>query len=151
MSELNDRQTENQINPKIAERLKQEFKALENQPASNSPGTKKRGKPKRPANEGELLGLPCSTIPPVNPADILYQAMVRRWGRYYNGGEAVWELVPFSDSGYRLDASLPRYRIGCEVLLTPCQIQRQFQIDPGKAVHVLSAGMAPLPAIGGSG
>lgn len=115
LNELNDRQSDNQINPKIAQRLEQELKALEGQPASQKPLPKKRGKGKRPANEGEALGLPCSTIPPVNPADILYQAMVRRWGRYYTGGEAVWELIPFADRGYRLDAALPRWRIGCEL------------------------------------
>jgi hypothetical protein len=49
------------------------------------------------------------------PADILYQAMVRRWGRFHNGGEVVWELQPFTGSGYRLDAAVPRRLIGVEL------------------------------------
>lgn len=52
---------------------------------------------------------PFCPVPPIEPADRLYQALVRRWGRYYSGGEVVWELQPFDDSGYRLDAALVNY------------------------------------------
>jgi|GEM_PF-3405958 len=113
LNELNDRQAGTSINPKIAERIEREFKEIKAQSASSP--LKRSKQSKRPANEAELLGLPCSPVPPQNPADILYQAMVRRWGRYYNGGEVVWELRPFEDNGYRLDAALPRFRVGCEL------------------------------------
>ena len=113
INELTERQSGNQINPKIAERIERELKEIKQESASSP--LKRTKKPKRPANEAELLGLPFSPVPPENPADILYQAMVRRWGRYYSGGEVVWELKPFSDNGYRLDAALPSWRIGCEL------------------------------------
>lgn len=58
---------------------------------------------------------PFCPVPPIEPADRLYQALVQRWGRYYSGGEVVWELQPFDDSGYRLDAALVNYRIGLEM------------------------------------
>lgn len=63
----------------------------------------------------KLADIQWCAVPPIEPADILYQAMVRRWGRYYSGGEVVWELMPFSDSNYRLDASLVHYRVGVEL------------------------------------
>ena len=58
-----------------------------------------------------------------------------RWGRFYSGGEVVWELQPFSDSGYRLDAALVNFRIGLELLLTPVNILILTQQYPSASMH----------------
>lgn len=113
IKELAERQLGNQINPRIAERIKREFKELKEDSTGLVVTRSKTGG--RPINEADIMGVPYSTIPPVNPADILYHGMVQRWGRYHNGGEAVWELRPFTDNAYRLDAALPSWRIGCEL------------------------------------
>lgn len=133
INELTERQSGNQINPKIAERIERELKEIKQESASSP--LKRTKKPKRPANEAELLGLPFSPVPPENPADFLYQAMVRRWGRYYSGGEVVWELKPFSDNGYRLDVALPSWRIGCEIFQTRQCILLQIHQYLGASMH----------------
>lgn len=56
-----------------------------------------------------------SALIPVMPADILYQAVVRRFGRLYEGGEVVYELECHFDKKYRLDIALPAFKLGLEL------------------------------------
>jgi hypothetical protein len=61
-------------------------------------------------------GLICAMVP-ASPAHKLYQAIVRRFGRFYEGGLAVFELECRLLTGrrYRLDIALPLYRLGVEL------------------------------------
>ncbi len=53
---------------------------------------------------------------PTAPADILYQAVVRRFGRFYEGGLAVYELeFPFDSRKLRADIAMPEYRLVLEL------------------------------------
>lgn len=55
-------------------------------------------------------------LTPTAPADILYQAVTRRFGRFYEGGLAVYELeFPFEGRKYRADIALPEYRLVLEL------------------------------------
>jgi hypothetical protein len=54
-------------------------------------------------------------LPPESPADLFYQALVREFGRYLNGGEVIWELVAIPGRRIRFDAALPRYKVGIEM------------------------------------
>lgn len=54
-------------------------------------------------------------LTPTEPAHILYQAVVRRFGRLYDGGQAVFELECHFDKRYRLDIAMPIYRVGIEL------------------------------------
>lgn len=49
-----------------------------------------------------------------DPAVLLYRACVRRWGRFYEGGEMVWELAIANPRAFSFDMALPRYRIAIE-------------------------------------
>ena len=49
-----------------------------------------------------------------DPAVVLYRACVKRWGRYYDGGEAVWELTISNPRSFCFDIAFPRYRIAIE-------------------------------------
>lgn len=55
-------------------------------------------------------------IVPENPADILYQALVRKYGRFYEGGLVVYELVfPFDNRRWRMDMAMPSRRVAFEL------------------------------------
>ncbi|MFM7895995.1 MAG: hypothetical protein ACKO8L_08715 [Flavobacterium sp.] len=55
-------------------------------------------------------------LPPVEPAHVLYQAIVGEFGRLYDGGEAVFELTfPSFKRKYRVDTALPSYKIVIEL------------------------------------
>lgn len=57
----------------------------------------------------------CALVPD-NPADILYQALVRKYGRFYDGGLVVYELVfPFDNRRWRMDMAMPARRIAFEL------------------------------------
>ncbi len=49
-----------------------------------------------------------------DPAVVLYRACVRRWGRFYEGGEVVWELTIANPRAFSFDMALPKYRIAIE-------------------------------------
>lgn len=97
------------LGDRAANRIERELESAQQAAQKRGLGASKQ--PSKPALAEQTL---CS-LPPVQPADLLYQALVRRWGRFYSGGEVVWELQPFSDSGVRLDAALVNYRIGLEM------------------------------------
>lgn len=113
-AELKRLKDEKTLGASAATRIEAELKAIDARPG-RATQRRKKGKPRRPQSEAELHGLEACTLPPVMPADILYQALVRRWGRFATGGEVVWELEPFTDSRYRLDTALPRFRCGVEM------------------------------------
>lgn len=50
-----------------------------------------------------------------DPAVLLYRACVARWGRYYEGGLVVNELIIKSPRAFRADIALPKYRIAIEM------------------------------------
>lgn len=50
-----------------------------------------------------------------DPISILYRACIKRWGRHYEGGLVVWELVIKAPRAFRLDIAIPKYRIGIEL------------------------------------
>lgn len=57
----------------------------------------------------------CSVIPPVEPQIILWQALVRIYGRVDNGGEIAWEqrnAIP--GRRYRIDIAIPQHKISIE-------------------------------------
>lgn len=57
----------------------------------------------------------CGLVPD-NPADILYQALVRKYGRFYEGGLVVYELVfPFDNRRWRMDMAMPSRRVVFEL------------------------------------
>lgn len=66
-----------------------------------------------------VRGVNCAdvcAIVPENPADILYQALVRKYGRFYEGGLVVYELVfPFDNRRWRMDMAIPVMRIAFEL------------------------------------
>lgn len=98
------------MNPRVRSQLESELLRSK----LNKPSRKQQGL----ANKRKATGsakLNFCPLPPMEPADRLYQALVGRWGRFLNGGEVLWELMPLPDSGLRLDAALPRYRIGLEM------------------------------------
>ena len=114
----------------VASRIEREMEAAKQH-------AKRRGLERRPAQAKPetLQDQSFCPLPPLQPADRLYQALVSRWGRFYSGGEVVWELQPFSDSGYRLDAALVNFRIGLELLLTPVNILILTQQYPSASMH----------------
>jgi hypothetical protein len=114
-ADLKRLQDEKVVGLRAASRISAELQKLAQSKSENERPTGQRGKSMRSLIEAGDLGLESCAVPPVMPADILYQAMVRRWGRFYSGGEVVWELQPFTGSRYRLDASLPRFHIGVEM------------------------------------
>lgn len=50
-----------------------------------------------------------------DPAVLLYRACVARWGRYYEGGLVVNELIIKAPRAFRADIALPKYRIAIEM------------------------------------
>lgn len=57
----------------------------------------------------------CSLVP-LLPADILYQAICQRFGRFYEGGLAVYELeFSFANRKFRADVGLPEYKLIVEL------------------------------------
>lgn len=53
---------------------------------------------------------------PQNPADMLYQALVRQYGRWYEGGLMVFELeFSFDERRWRMDMAMPAYRLALEL------------------------------------
>jgi hypothetical protein len=57
----------------------------------------------------------CALIP-VNPADMLFQALVRKYGRFYEGGLVVYELIfPFDNRRWRMDIAMPSKRVVFEL------------------------------------
>lgn len=60
-------------------------------------------------------GVLCPLVP-VQPADILYQAICRRFGRFYEGGLAVYELeFTFEQRKFRADIGLPEFKLIVEL------------------------------------
>ena len=114
-SDLKRMRAEKLISKSSADRIESELKALDSKSAGEALPGRRGHKGKRPQTEAEAMGIDCCVVPPVMPADILYQAMVRRWGRYDTGGEVVWELEPFAGSRYRSDIALPRYSVSVEM------------------------------------
>lgn len=98
------------VGERIATRIERELEV--SQIRAKQLGLRAPGKPKK---RDEVAVQTFCPLPPVEPADRLYQALAQKWGRFYSGGEVVWELQPFQDSGYRLDASLPNFRVGLEL------------------------------------
>jgi len=99
----------NMLGERVATRIERELESAQLAASKRGLAPRKKSKPNNAPDPS------CCTIPPVQPADQLYQALVRRWGRFYSGGEVVWELQPFDDSGVRLDAALVNHRIGLEM------------------------------------
>lgn len=59
--------------------------------------------------------IPFSALPPQKPVELLYQRICSEYGRFEEGGEAVWELeVPFTGRGWRIDIALPAYCVAIE-------------------------------------
>lgn len=55
-------------------------------------------------------------LTPKLPADLLYQAVCRRFGRFYDGGHAVYELeFGFAERHFRADIALPEFRLVLEM------------------------------------
>lgn len=108
--DLNQMRENKMMGDHVASRIEREMEAAKQH-------AKRRGLERRPAQAKPetLQDQSFCPLPPLQPADRLYQALVSRWGRFYSGGEVVWELQPFSDSGYRLDAALVNFRIGLEM------------------------------------
>lgn len=52
--------------------------------------------------------------PSPDPAVVLYRTCVKKWGRYFDGGEVVWELTIANPRRFSFDLALPRYRIAIE-------------------------------------
>ena len=50
-----------------------------------------------------------------DPAVLLYRACVQRWGRYYEGGLVVGELIIKYPRAFRADVAIPKYRICIEM------------------------------------
>lgn len=98
------------VGDRIASRIERELEI--SQERAKQLGQRAPGVPKKREKVGKQTFCP---LPPTEPADRLYQALAKRWGRFYSGGEVVWELQPFQDSGYRLDASMPNFRVGLEL------------------------------------
>jgi hypothetical protein len=108
--ELKQMRESRMLGERAASRIERELESA--QQAAKERGLAPRAKKSKPEKTPDPS---YCTVPPVQPADQLYQALVRRWGRFYSGGEVVWELQPFDDSGVRLDASLVNHRIGLEM------------------------------------
>lgn len=52
----------------------------------------------------------CSPLPPTKPVELLYHRICQEFGRYEEGGDAIWELeVPFTGRRWRIDIALPTY------------------------------------------
>lgn len=49
-----------------------------------------------------------------DPAVVLYRACVARWGRFYDGGLVVYELVVDAPRKFRIDVALVQHRIAIE-------------------------------------
>lgn len=57
----------------------------------------------------------CPLVPTL-PADILYQAICKRFGRFYEGGLAVYELeFTFANRKFRADVGLPEFKLIVEL------------------------------------
>lgn len=73
-----------------------------------------KGNNKKTARAGNVLDI-CPLIPE-NPADILYQALVRKYGRFYEGGLVVYELeFSFDNRRWRMDIAIPSKRVALEL------------------------------------
>lgn len=71
---------------------------------------------KKPSPATKLPAAAVMGLTPTSPADVLYQTVVRRFGRFYEGGLAVYELeFPFEGRKYRADIALPEYRCVLEL------------------------------------
>ena len=88
-----------------------------------------------------------SILPPANPADILYRALVTEFGRFHNEGEACWELTNvIKGRKFRLDCALPNFRIGVELDGFQYHSQLQsFQRDREKWVAYVRQGWLIIP------
>lgn len=53
--------------------------------------------------------------PKPDPAVLLYRACVKKWGRHYEGGLVVWELVIKAPRPFRVDVAIPKYKIAIEL------------------------------------
>jgi hypothetical protein len=57
-----------------------------------------------------------SPLVPVNPADMFYQALVRKYGRWYEGGSVVYEMeFAFDDRRWRMDMAMPAFKLVLEL------------------------------------
>jgi hypothetical protein len=73
----------------------------------------KKTKSKKVDRTSIVKELLCPLVPD-QPADQFYQKLVRVFGRYYNGGEVIWELEAVPGSRIRLDAAFPKYKVAIE-------------------------------------
>lgn len=65
-------------------------------------------------NVSSLISV-CEMVP-ANPADILYQALVRKYGRFFEGGHVVYELeFSFDARRWRMDIALPIFKLALEL------------------------------------
>lgn len=53
--------------------------------------------------------------PTPDPAVVLYRACIKRWGRYYEGGLVVSELIIKAPRAFRADIAIPKFRIAIEM------------------------------------
>lgn len=66
--------------------------------------------------KGSSLASVISPLIPAEPSDLLYQAICQRFGRFYEGGLAVYELeFSFAHRRFRADIGLPEYKLIVEM------------------------------------
>lgn len=100
---------------------------------------------------GTVSGLPICPLPPVKPVEILYQRICAEYGRFEEGGEAVWEMeVPFTERGWRIDIALPAFccAIESDGYRYHGRDLNGFKRDREKQMDLLKCGWIPIRASG---
>lgn len=63
-----------------------------------------------------VSGAKYCSVPPTDPAVLIFQVMVRHFGSWWRGGEVASEMIlPGADVAYRFDIVFPRYRFAIEM------------------------------------
>lgn len=101
--------------PKDIKRLLAKGMLSESQAELSLKGLKAQKGNQRKSSAGAIQSL-VSALVPENPADILYQSLVRRYGRYYEGGLVVYELeFSFDGRRWRMDVAIPIFKLVLEL------------------------------------
>lgn len=100
------------MNERIAQQIRDRLAEVQTDtPKARKAG--RAGKSRRAANTSPIDNV--CFLPPVMPADRLYHELVRRYGRFHNGGHVCWELEMLPDSRHRLDIAFPYFKLGLEM------------------------------------
>lgn len=66
--------------------------------------------------QSQAVSVGFSPLVPVMPSDLLYQAICQKFGRFYEGGLAVYELeFGFANRKFRADIGLPELKLVVEM------------------------------------